>query len=152
MLNTNNHININGIEYGWSNITCLVSGTLLTSITAISYEETQTVDNIYGIGAKPVSIGYGNFEYSASITIKRSELIGLQASAKQSGGDPFGSLQSILPFTIIVSYARPDQSGITTDILNNCSFTAVSSDNNQGDTSLDIVLPLRISGISWNKI
>jgi hypothetical protein len=150
MKSPNNKLLINGLEYGQSNCTVLINNTLLTSITNIEYSEETVNENLYGLGNQPVAIGIGNYTYTGSITIRKSELLSLQASARALG-DKDGSIGSILPFSVIVSYSRPDNTGTAVDVLNSVQFMSLSNAVAQGDTSINITIPLRIGSISWNK-
>lgn len=146
-----NSILINGqpFEYGWANILVLINNVILKTITAIEYHEMPFMENLLGVGNQPMSRGVGNYTYSGSLTIRKSELIGLQASARALG-DPAGSLSTILPFPIIVQYSRPDLTGFVIDQINDVQFLDVSAVNAQGDTSLNITIPLLFSSITWN--
>ncbi len=142
---------INGFEYNYGNITVLINGVLPTiGITAIDYKETVAMENLYGAGNMPIARGVSNYTYEASLTLYKSELIALQRAARTQ--DPLnvtGAISNILPFDILVSYARADKSGITTDILKNVQFLENSVSSAQGDSSILIQIPLILSHIQW---
>lgn len=148
-----NPVLINGFEYGWSNMAILINGLLPTiGITAIDYTENGEIVNLLGFGNTPIARGVGNYTYEASITLYKSEIIALQNAARaQNPLNTTGTISGILPFDIVVSYMRPDGSGITTDILKDVQFTNNKSGGAQGDTSLTTELTLVISQIVWGS-
>ena len=66
---------INGKSYEWSDITMNVMGVPIVGVTAIKYDETQNMTNIYGAGRRPVSRGYGQIEPTASVTLDRKSVV-----------------------------------------------------------------------------
>jgi len=146
-----NPLLINGFEYGWSNISVFINGVLPTiGITAINYSETADITNLYGFGNTPIARGVANLTYEASISLYKSDIIALQNAARvQNKLNTTGSITSLLPFTVVVSYLRPDGSGVTSDTLLDCQFTNNSSGAAQGDSSIVTELTLVISGIKW---
>src|ERR1700743_92 len=64
---------INGVNYSWANISLILFGNPVIGITNITYRKKQKKDNNYGFGTEPVSRGYGNSEYEASITLYQDE-------------------------------------------------------------------------------
>ncbi len=134
---------INGVEYGWSQLTVNIGGTPIVGITKIDYAEDQTKENIYGAGQRPVARGYGNIEPSASITLLRSEIEAIRASSDT------GSLNDIAPFTIIVAFVPLNGGAIVVHKLKNCEFTKDANSIAQNDTKNEVDLPLIISDIDW---
>ena len=145
---------INNFEFSWANLQILIGNSLIpvVNVTSINYSEKQTMTNLYGIGNQPVSRTATNIEYEASINLRKSEVIAIQNAARlavPANTTSYGSITDILPFTLVVQYQRDDYSQITIDTLYNVQFTANSSDISQGDTSVDIELPLILSHIGW---
>lgn len=148
---------ISGFEYSWANLTVfLANGTVpVVNITSIKYSQEQDMEDLYGAGNFPVARTNGNFKTTASITLRKSELIGLQAAARTSTNPlitSYGEIQSILPFKIVVQYKRDDYSSITVDELMNCQFLSNSVDLSQGDMSVDVEVNLICSHIKWGTI
>jgi hypothetical protein len=135
---------INGQMYGWADIKCFVNGTLVKGITAIKYEDKQTIDKVYGAGRYPIGYGKGRIECSGSITLLKEELVALQSVA------PNGRLQDLPSFDIVISYL-PENGVITTDILKTCKFSENKRDVKEGDTSISTEMELMVMSIKWGK-
>ena len=131
---------INGREYGWADIQCVIASVPVTGITAIKYETEMEKENIYGAGRNPVSRGYGRNKATASITLLSGTIMALQSSAKN------GQLERIAPFPITVCY-QPEAGPIVTHILKNCEFKKTTFDWKEGDMSKEIELELIISHV-----
>lgn len=136
---------INGREYSWGDIVCLINGTAATGITGIEYSDDQEVTENYGAGRYPVSRSKGRITSASKITLYVSEVMALQ---KQS---PNGRLQDIAPFDITVSYVPDDGGRVVTDRLRNCQFKKNNRSWSEGDTSKTVDLDLAISNIEWGK-
>ena len=111
---------INGVEPAWANLTVNIAGVPSVGITAIDYDDKQTIENIYGMGQTPIGRGYGNIEPTASITLLMSEVEAIRAAS------PTGRLQDIAPFDIVVSYTPVNATKITTHRIRNCQFMALA--------------------------
>lgn len=133
---------INGKGYEWSDITVNVMGVPLAGITAIEYGETQDMTNIYAAGRFVNSRGYGKIEPSAKMTLLMAEVSNIMAVA------PFGRLQDIPEFDIVVAYL--DISLIPRiHKLRNVRFKNVPFGSATGDTSIEVELELILSHIEW---
>lgn len=133
---------INGKSYEWSDITMNVMGVPIVGVTAIKYDETQNMTNIYGAGRRPVSRGYGQIEPTASVTLLMEEIEALQSVA------PNGLIMDIPEFDIVVAYI---DSALVTRIhkLRNCRFKKNAREVSAGDTSIPVEHELIISHIEW---
>lgn len=136
---------INGVEYSWGDIVSAINGVPLVGITAISYGDSQDMQNNYGAGRHPVSRSKGRITPSAKITLHQSEVIALQSHS------PTGRLQDIAPFDITVSYL-PDSGIIVTDKIRNCQFKENKRDWKEGDMLQDVELELLPSHIMWGRV
>lgn len=135
---------VNGEAYSWAQITLGIDGVAVAGIKAISYGENQTVVNNYGAGRFPVSRGYGAVEVTGSITLEMTDVEAIQRAA------PNGRIQDYPEFPVTVSFVPLNGGGIVTHRLNNCRFMENKRDMSQGDTSVDVELPLLPSHITWN--
>lgn len=135
---------INGTEPAWANLTVNIAGVPVNGITAIEYNEKQTVENIYGFGQHPVGRGYGNIEPSCKITLLMSEVEAIRAAS------PSGRLQDIAPFDIIVAYTPVNAVKITTHRIRNCQFTDNPVTHTQNSIKTEIALELLPSHIEWS--
>ena len=131
---------INGVSYGWGNIQLVLFGVPVVGITKIDYKAKQTKENIYGSGYKPVSRGYGKYEYEGSIEIYTEEWKRIIAAAP--GRDPV----SIAPFDIEVVFAG-NRVAPEKDSLKMCEFLENPLSVSEGDTSIKVSIPLIIGDI-----
>jgi len=67
---------INNVAYSWSMITLASTAlgidegsTTLEGVSGIKWNKTRKIESNYGLGGKPVSRGFGNLTYTASITM-----------------------------------------------------------------------------------
>lgn len=131
---------INGINYSWANVTINLFGVPVVGITKIDYKRKQKKENNYGIGAQPVSRGYGNFEYEGSIELYTDEWKRIIAASPNR--DPL----LIAPFNIQIVYGG---TGVTIDkdVLRAVEFMEDPLTASQGDTKLLVTIPLIIGAI-----
>lgn len=131
---------VNGVNYSWAHISFVVFGRVIKGITEIAYDKDRKKENSYGGGDEPISRGYGNVEYTASITLFRDEWLGIIAVSPNN--DP----TQIPAFDIPVVFGG---SRITaqTDVLQACEFTKDSMKAAQGETKLLVTIPLLIAGV-----
>lgn len=134
---------INGVMYDWGCIVVSIGGIPVVGITAISYKDSQEIENVYGAGRHPVGRAYGKIESEASITLHQEEVEALQSQSLS------GRLQDIGLFDITVQYVKGGI--IHTDKIRNCSFKENPRDWKQGDTQQEVQLPLVVSHIEWGK-
>ena len=67
---------INNVAYSWSMITLASTAlgieegsTVLEGVSGIKWSKKRKIEPNYGLGGKPVSRGFGNISYTASITM-----------------------------------------------------------------------------------
>lgn len=131
---------INGRNYSWGNIKLVLFGVPVVGITKIDYKKSQTKENQYGFGYEPISRGYGNVEYEASLEIYVDELRRIKNAA------PNRDLLAIPPFDIQVVFGG-DGVLPATDVLRACEFMEDPLSTSQNDTKIVIEVPLIIAGI-----
>lgn len=131
---------INGINYSWANITLILFGVPVTGITKISYNRKQKKENNYGAGPQPVSRGYGNYEYEASIELYTDEWKRIIAASPDR--DPL----KIGLFDVIVLFGG-SRLQTEKDILRSSEFLEDPLDAGQGDTKLLVTVPLIVGSI-----
>jgi hypothetical protein len=131
---------INGVSYGWGNIKLTLFGVPVVGITKIDYKSKQTKENLYGAGYKPVSRGYGKYEYEGSIELYTEEWKAIIAASPNR--DPL----SISPFDILVVF-ESDKVVFTSDSLKMCEFLENPLSSSEGDTSIKVTIPLIIGDI-----
>lgn len=132
-------------EYAWIDMQIYYLGKLVTGARGLTYKASQTKENIYAKGSKPVARGRGNKEYEGELRILQSELEALQEAAGR-GRD----ILDIRPFDLVCSYAPEGSTSIVTDTLKQVEFNEVEKGMNTGDTFREIVLPISIGDIEFN--
>jgi hypothetical protein len=132
---------INGTAYDFAQITAIVLGVPIASISAIEYEEAQEKTNNYGSGNRPVSRGKGAIEATATVEMSMNDIEAIRDAA------PGGSLLNIPAFDITVFYGNPQRP--ITHVIKNCEFTNDGISGTQGDTDLKKSLTLIPSHIKW---
>lgn len=130
---------INGVNYGWGNVSFVLFGVPITQITKISYSRKQKKENNYGAGYAPVSRGYGNIEFEGSIEVYTDQWF--QIISLSPNNDPL----QIPPFDIPVVF---EVNGVPVkDVLRSCEFTEDPFSGSQGDTKFMVTIPLIIAQI-----
>ena len=129
---------INNVAYSWSMITLASTAlgveegsTTLEGVRGIKWNKKRKVESNYGLGGRPVSRGFGNITYTASIT--------MDYATQQALRSTYGSLMDIGEFDLIVSFANPmgtddwDTSSVT---LKGCIFNEDGMESQQDDTNI----------------
>lgn len=129
--------------------------TMLLDCTGISWDTNRKVENIYGVGGQPRKRGFGNVEYSASITLPYNTQAAIRAVS------PDGTMMGIGEFNLKVSWVNElgndaalniggkSSNAIEIVTIAGCIFTQGGMDAKQDDTSItkDFDLhPFRIFG------
>lgn len=123
---------INGRAYDWSMITFEFGNVTATpvGITSIKYNSERKIENIYGVGPKPVARGKGNYTYTGSITMDMNTVTELRAASTDS------TLEGLGEFDFIITYNHPTQGKTVVDTLKSCTFSEDGVDVSQDDTSI----------------
>ena len=125
---------INGRAYDWSmiefNFSFLASSETVWGVTAVKWSKERKIENNYGVGSQPISRGFGNWTYDASITLDYTTQVQLQQAS------PDGSLQGLGEFDLLVHFAHPDDGRTVTTTLSKCIFSEDGMEANQDDTNL----------------
>ena len=131
----------------WADISIIGGGVPFLEIQEIGYEVKDNVQDHYGVGAEPVSRGYGNRTYTGTgMKMSFDELKRLEASA------PDGQIQNIPPFTVQVIWKPTAQNPTTyTDTLTNVQFTSNKRDLKQGDTKHFMMIDFVYAGLNSTK-
>lgn len=133
---------INNVAYSWSMIQIefsLESGldsAILAGVSSIKWNIKRNVKTNYGLGGEPINRGFGNKEYTASITLDYNAQSQLRAIVQASGGS---SLMDLGEFNIIVSWTNDMGAGVLVDetvTLEGCMFTEEGLEVNQDDTNI----------------
>ena len=137
-------MSINGNQYDWESVEIQLPNGVAVGVTEINYDDERPIEPRYGKGATPRGYGRKNYKATGSMTLDKDEFERLR---EELGG----SVYNPSPFSIIVSYANPDQSAVT-DTLPDCKVTKTGTSGKQGDdnvgaSKLDFVI---LSPIRWN--
>ena len=133
-------MNINNVAYSWSMVEITAPGltgssdanpTVLNGISALKWNKKKKVESNYGLGGEPVSRGFGNTEYTASITMDYNTQVQLRAMA--------GSLMALGEFDLVISFANAmgsDDWSEETITLKGCIFNEDGMETQQDDTNI----------------
>lgn len=122
---------INGRTFDWISITVLLPNGPSSTITAISYEDEDGSEAVYGKGRLPRAYGKGNYKNEGSLTIALDEQAEFElAVAAASGGKPFFDHK---PFPIVVSFANDGDSKVIVHVLNGVKFKKRTFDQKQAN-------------------
>lgn len=130
---------VNGVAYGWVNVTFMGYNVPLIGITEISYKKKQKKENIYATGPDPGWRGYGNNEYESSISLLFDNWVNIIDAA---AGNPLG-----VPFADMQVVFGSDRLNTRTDVLQAAEWLEDSMETKQGDTHIIIKVPMIIGGI-----
>ena len=129
---------INNVAYSWSMITLASTAlaieegsTTLEGVSGIKWSKKRKIESKEGMGGRPVSRGFGNITYTASMTTDYATQQALRSAS--------GSLMDIGEFDLIVSFANPMASedwATTTVTLKGCIFSEDGMESQQDDTNI----------------
>lgn len=129
---------INNVAYSWSMITLASTAlavdegsTVLEGVSGIKWSKKRKIESNYGMGGRPVSRGFGNITYTASLTMDYATQQGLRST--------YGSLMDIGEFDLIVSFANPmssDDWTTSTVTLKGCIFNEDGMESQQDDVNI----------------
>lgn len=131
---------VNNVAYSWAMIeltapaltgSANANSIVLQGVTGIKWNRKWNVKTNYGLGGKPVNRGFGNWEYTASITLDYNAQVQLRALR--------GSLTALGEFDLIISFANEfETEDWTTETvtLKDCLFTEDGMEASQDDTNI----------------
>lgn len=133
-------VKINNIAYSWAMIeltapaltgSANANPTILQGVTGIKWNIKRNIQANYGLGGEPVNRGFGNREYTASITMDYNTQVQLRNLQ--------GSLANLGEFDLVISFANElGTDGWTTETvtLKGCIFNEDGMEASQDDTTL----------------
>ena len=134
-------------EFSWIDVNVVLLGKPVTGLRGIEYKSKRQKEALFATGKKARGIQQGKKEYEGTITDLQSELIAMQAAAKQSGYDDITDLE----FDIIVSYMS--ESGVfQTDKVVNASVTEAPNSIKEGDLYSEHALPFIACDVEYNVV
>jgi hypothetical protein len=131
---------INGESVSWAQIQLSILGAPITGFTSVKYTSKREKVNVYGAGSKPVSRGYGRYEYEGSITFLAEEWKNIIAAA------PLNDPMEIPYFDVNILFVS------TTGLVMRTTWKAAEIlenplDVSEGDTSIAIEVPFVMADI-----
>ena len=131
---------VNNVAYSWAMIeltapalTGSANANFITlqGVTGIKWNRKWNVQTNYGLGGKPVNRGFGNWEYTASITMDYNTQVQIRSLR--------GSLTALGEFDLVISFANEfETEDWTTETvtLKGCLFTEDGMEAAQDDTNI----------------
>ena len=131
---------VNNVAYSWAMIELTAPAltgssnanpTILQGVSGIKWNIKRNVKTNYGLGGEPVNRGFGNREYTASITMDYNTQVQLR--------DLKGTLMALGEFDLVVSWANElgtDDWTTETVTLKGCLFTEDGMEASQDDTNI----------------
>lgn len=137
----------NSKEFAWVDVNVVLLGRPVSGLRGIEYKSKRTKEALYATGRKARGIQMGRKEYEGTITVLQSELIAMNAAAKQAGYDDITDLE----FDIIVSYIS--ESGVVqTDKVIGASVTEAPNSIKEGDLYSEHALPFIACDVEYNIV
>lgn len=131
---------VNNVAYSWAMIELTAPAltgsnnanpTILQGVSGIKWNIKHKVETNYGLGGEPANRGFGNTEYTASVTMDYNTQVQLRALK--------GSLMALGEFDLVVSFANSlgtDDWTTETVTLKGCLFNEDGMEAKQDDTNL----------------
>jgi hypothetical protein len=144
----NSAILVNGANRDAAHVTIGLLGAARPGVKSISYNFERPSENNYGLGAEPVSYGYGAKKYTGlSIEWFSDELEAIENAA------PNGDITAIPPFQVKITWT-PDSLNVKGRVvtLKNVRFTGRNEGVKIGDTLITCTTACQYAGIDFNSI
>ncbi len=136
---------INGVRYGWGEITIAIDGYPITDIVGIEYGEDVDKDYDYGSGNDVKGVIRGRNKPHAKI-ILNTEIVQMIRTV----ATPYGGRISSLPsFLIVVAYQPRVGLPLVTHKLIGCEFKKDEVKWKEGDKKHDQELEMMVRKILW---
>lgn len=134
-------------EFAWRNVQVTLLGRVLEGILDVDYEKEVEKKPIYGRGSKVKGIQQGNEKCSGNITLRQSEVEAMLTAAKTTS--PNATLLDI-SFDVQIQYIAIGNTNIVKDRIVAAQFTKLPKGMKQGDTDMQIKLPLIAEDILYD--
>lgn len=123
-------VRINSFAHAWASTKITIDDEQYVGISKISWDHAVEEGLVHGQGGTPLGRTRGQYvPGTVSITMRKSSAIALKnnLAAKSSDGKTFGEVI----FPIVVQYLEPDDTPITTELLQ-CRLLKSSTANEKG--------------------
>jgi len=134
---------INGVEYTHADIVLNLFGVPIVGLTSIEYSAMQSIEGNFSTGHLPTSVGFGQVDLTATLTITSNEYRKLSLVA------PLGRIQNIPFFDVGVNYI-PETGLFVRDRLIRCKFKGVNMSSSTNNSQIEVPLELFVSDIKFN--
>lgn len=131
---------VNGINYGWADITVKLPG-LDLELQSIDYGDELEKEASYGTGAVPKGFGRGNYKATCKFGLLKDDYDQFADWCKAQGK----RLYDLVIPKVVVSYAN-DGDRIKTDVINKVTIIKVDNKAAQGDKTLPIDIECLVVG------
>lgn len=131
---------INGINYGWSDISVKLPG-LELSLQSIDYGDEVEKEASYGSGAVPKGYGRGNYKATCKMGMLLDDYEEFERYISSSGQKLY---EMMIP-KVVVNYAN-DGGRIRTDVINKVTITKVDNKAAQNDKTLPVDIECLVVG------
>lgn len=135
---------INGVEYTHADIVFNILGLPLIGVTSIEYSDNQNIIGNYSTGHLPTSVGFGQVDLTATVTITSIEFRRIALFA------PGRRIQNIPFFDVGVNYL-PDSGIFVRDRLVRCRFKGANISSTTNNTQIEVPLELFVADIKYNQ-
>ena len=141
-MSQNKQVLINGKAFSASDITVMIAGIQVASISSLTATVTQEKTNNKGFSDEPVSRGRATKEYEASMDLSYTDKL------KLSNLSPTGSLVDLPMFEVLA--VLNNNVNVSRIRLKNAEFTDDGIEVTTDDTDITRTYSLVIAGIDYN--
>jgi hypothetical protein len=135
---------INGVEYTHADIVLELLGVPIIGVTSIEYSDVQNIEGNYATGHLPTSVGFGQVDLTATITITSVEFRRIVLFA------PGRRLQNLPFFDVGVNFI-PESGIFVRDRLVRCKFKGANISTATNNTQIEVPLELFVADIRYNR-
>lgn len=133
---------INGVAYTHADVVVNIGGVPIIGITAINYEENQSMTANYSTGHRATSVGFGPLEAIGSMTMT------MEAMELISSVAPEGVIQNLPFFPIGINYL-PEGGILARHRLENVKMMTRKQASQTGNSQIEVTVDLFIAKINW---
>lgn len=135
---------INGVEYSHADIVLNLFGFPVIGVTAVEYSDPQNIVPNFSTGHLPTSVGFGQVDLTATITITSVEFRRLTLFS------PGRRLQNVPFFDVGINYL-PESGIFVRDRLVRCKFKGASISSATNNSQIEVPLELFVADIQYNR-
>lgn len=137
----------NSKEYSFCDVSVFMLGRFVATLRGIEYKTKKNKEVLYAAGENPRSIQHGKREIEGTLTVLQSDLIAMDRAAQEAGKTDCLDLD----IDLVISYMG-ENGIVTTDKINQASFTEDARSIKEGDLYMECALPFIAMGVKKNVI